>query len=144
MSCRYLPPETGSVAVPSQVRVQEVLLVVSRNASVKYLTPDAWAVAVMASVVQVSKYGAKTCAGSGVAAIAPELKMPVRSVAVAAIAATRSRRSPIRSPHVARRLQQGAKTVPVTVARVGIPATLQSRAGASTPGNADLSRRRSA
>ena len=55
MSDRYLPPETGWLADPSQASVHEVLLVVSRNASVKYLTVDACAVAVIPSVVHVSK-----------------------------------------------------------------------------------------
>ena len=43
------------MAVPSQASVHEVLLVVSRKASVKYFTPDACAVVTMPSVVHVSK-----------------------------------------------------------------------------------------
>ena len=58
MSDRYRPEATVWVFTPFHASVQERLPVVSRNASVKYLTPDAVEVALIESVVQVSKYGA--------------------------------------------------------------------------------------
>ena len=68
MSDRYLPDATVCVEAPFQARVQEVLPRDCRKARVRYFAPDACAVAVMPSVVQVSKYGAYTRAGSAVAA----------------------------------------------------------------------------
>src|SRR3954454_3818401 len=58
MSLRYRPSATVCVFTPFHARVHERLLVVSRNASVKYFTPEASDVALMRSDVQVSKYGA--------------------------------------------------------------------------------------
>src|SRR5436190_10694552 len=58
MSDMYRPEPTVSVFTPSQASVQDVLLVVSRNASVRYRAPDCWAIVVRLSVVHVSKYGA--------------------------------------------------------------------------------------
>jgi hypothetical protein len=80
--------------------VQEFLPVDSRKARVKYLTPEACAVEVMESVVQVSKYGAKTCAGNGVgvaAAAPPAPAKVVRIIDIAASATARRLRLPIRS-----------------------------------------------
>ena len=58
MSLRYRPSATVCVFTPPHARVHDVLPVVSRNASVKYFTPEASDVALMLSEVQVSKYGA--------------------------------------------------------------------------------------
>ena len=58
MSDRYRPEATVWVFTPFHASVQDCFPVVSRNASVKYLTPDADDVALIESVVQVSKYGA--------------------------------------------------------------------------------------
>jgi hypothetical protein len=58
--------------LPFHASVQEVLFSVSRNASVKYLSPEAFAVEVMPSLVQVSKYGANTWFGIGVDADAED------------------------------------------------------------------------
>src|SRR6185369_4197778 len=55
---------------PFQARVHEVLLVVSRNASVRYLAPDWLAMPLMLSPVHISKYGEKTWVGRTVAALA--------------------------------------------------------------------------
>src|SRR3954453_5106370 len=68
MSERYRPPATVWLFTPFQASVQELLLSVSRNASVKYESPEAFAVAAIPSLVQVSKYGANTWFGSGDAA----------------------------------------------------------------------------
>src|SRR5689334_14333038 len=66
----------GSVATvwvldPFQARVHDVLLVVSRKASVRYFAPDWPAMPEMLSPVHISKYGENTWAGRGVAALAP-------------------------------------------------------------------------
>src|SRR5437660_12744310 len=68
MRDRSLRDGTVWLEAPFQASVQEVLPRDCRKASVRYFAPDACAVAVMPSVVQVSKYGAYTRAGSAVAA----------------------------------------------------------------------------
>ena len=70
MSVRYRPAATVWLLEPFHASVHEVLPRVSRNASVKYRAPDCCAIVVIASEVQVSKYGAYTCAGNGTAAVA--------------------------------------------------------------------------
>ena len=58
MSLRNVPAATVWVLEPFQASVQEVLLVVSRNARVRYFTPEVWATALIESLVHISKYGA--------------------------------------------------------------------------------------
>src|SRR5437667_2970355 len=96
MSDRYRPEGTVWLETPFHASVHEVLLSVSRNASVKYRAPDCCAVSVMVPGSQVSKYGAKTCAGNGVGAAAAgdaPPTMTVRPVAVATATAAKRPRS---------------------------------------------------
>ena len=58
------PRPTGSAGSPFQVGVHDPRRGVWRNASVKWRAPDRPATRIRRFVVHVSKYGAKTCAGS--------------------------------------------------------------------------------
>src|SRR5437773_12141553 len=77
---------------PFQARVQDVLDKVSRNARVRYRSPDCWARVAMLSAVHASKYGANTWAGRGVAAIALVAPRTMLPITAAAATATRRRR----------------------------------------------------
>src|SRR6266508_3434263 len=80
MSARYRPLARVCLLSPFQASVHEVLLSVSRNASVKYRAPDCRAMSEMLSGIQVSKYGAKTCVGSAVPVAAAAGPAPTRTV----------------------------------------------------------------
>src|SRR5205085_4673754 len=82
MSERYRPSATVWLRLPFHASVHDVLLSVSRKASVKYLAPDAFDVDVMPSDVHVSKYGANTWFGSGVAAAAEDGPDTVNAISI--------------------------------------------------------------
>src|SRR5215475_6379466 len=72
MSLPKLDDEIGMLVSPLQYMVHEPALPAApwRNARVRYLLPDCEASPDRLSPVQVSKYGAKTCAGRGAPAAA--------------------------------------------------------------------------
>ena len=61
---RYRPAAVGSAGSPFHVGVHDPRRGAWMNASVKWRAPDRPATLIRRFVVQVSKYGAKTCAGS--------------------------------------------------------------------------------
>src|SRR5689334_1760710 len=87
MSAPKLEEATGMLVSPLQYGVQEPFVAACRNAIVRYLLPDAEARPDRLSPVHVSKYGANTCAGSGVPAACavppPRVTSPAAAVAVA-------------------------------------------------------------
>jgi hypothetical protein len=58
---------SGVLVLPFQYAVQDPALAVWMNANVRYLAPDCWDWVTGLSPLYDSKYGANTCAGSGVA-----------------------------------------------------------------------------
>src|SRR5579884_2578801 len=80
--------ETDMLVLPFQSTVQDPAEAVCRKAMVRYFAPDWEERVARSSPVQASKYGANTCAGTGVAACAPLAPPMTTNPAAAAVVAS--------------------------------------------------------